>query len=102
MIEQVLEMMGETVRYRRAMYKAVVQSLLLYGRESWVVTGEMLKVLMAFHHRAARRITGMMVKHGAGREWEYPAVEEAMESVGIHPIGVYMKRRQKTIAERVA
>ena len=60
----------------------------------------MLKVLMAFHHRAARRIMGMMVKHGAGREWEYPAVEEAMESVGLHPIGVYIKRRHTTTAER--
>ena len=39
---------------------------------------------------------------GAGREWEYPAVEEAMESVGLHPIGVYIKRRHTTIAERVA
>ena len=76
--------------------------MLLYGRENWVVTGEMLKVLPTFHHRAARRITGMMEKHGAGREWEYPAVEEAMESVGLHTIGLYIKRRQKTIAERVA
>ena len=84
------------------MYKAVVQSLLMYGRESWVVTGDMLKVLTAFHHRAARRNLGMTAEHGAGREWEYPAVEEAMESVGLHTIGVYMKRRQKTIAERVA
>ena len=84
------------------MCKAVVQSLLLYGRESWVVTGEMLKVLMAFHHREARRIMGMMVKHGAGREWEYRAIEEAMGSLGIQPIGLYIKRRQKTIAERVA
>ena len=67
-----------------------------------MVTGDMLKVLTAFHHRAARRITGMTAKNGAGREWEYPAVEEAMESVGIHPIGVYIKRRHTTIAERVA
>ena len=45
---------------------------------------------------------GMTMKRGAGGEWEYPAVEEAMESAGIHPIGVYIKRRQMTIAERVA
>ena len=52
------------------MYKAVAQSVLFYGSESWVVTGEMLKFLEGFHHRASRRIKGMMATCGAGREWE--------------------------------
>ena len=33
------------VRAWEMLYKAVVQTVLLYGREIWVVTGEMLKVL---------------------------------------------------------
>ena len=44
----------------------------------------------------------MTEKFGAGIEWEYTEVEEDMESAGIHSIGVYIKRRQTTIAERVA
>ena len=63
---------------------------------------EILKVLTAFHHRAAQRITGMMVKCGAGGEWEYPVLEEAMDAAGIHPVGVYINRRQTAIAERVS
>ena len=51
------------------MYKAVYQLVILYDSESWVGTGEMLKVLEGLHHRAARRITGMTVKCGEGREW---------------------------------
>ena len=35
------------------MYKVVAQSMLLYGSNIWVVTGEMIKVLTAFQHRAA-------------------------------------------------
>ena len=101
MIARVPERAGETVRARGAMYKALDQSVLLYGSESWVVTGDIM-VLTAFHHRAARRITGMTAKRGAGGEWEYPAVEEAMDSAGLHPIGVYMNRNQATIADRVA
>ena len=62
----------------------------------------MLKVLEGFHHRAARRITGMMEKCGEGGEWDYPSVVEAIEDTGIHPIGVYIRRRQATISERVA
>ena len=75
--------------------------VILYGIKRWVVTREMFKVLTAFHHRAAQWITGMTAKRGAGGEWEYPAVEEAMDSAGIHPIMVYIKRRPTTIAERV-
>ena len=40
-------------------FKAVVQMVLLYGSESWVVTYVMLKVLEGFHHWVDRRIAGM-------------------------------------------
>ena len=56
--------MGATVRAWVEMYKTVAQSVLLYGSNSWVVTREMLKVLTAFHHQAARQITEMMAKCG--------------------------------------
>ena len=78
MISRVLERMGATVRARGEMYKAVAQLVILYDREICVVTGEILKVLAGFHHQAARRITGMMAKCGAGGEWEYPLVVEAI------------------------
>ena len=77
MIARVLERTGVRMWARGSMYKAVVQSVLLYDRERWVVTGDMLKVLTTFHHRAAQRITGMTEKRGSGGEWEYPEVEEA-------------------------
>ena len=78
--------MGATVQACGMMYKAVVQSVLLYRSESWEVTGDMLKILEGFHHRAARRITGMTAKHVADREWEYPPVAAALEATGLHPI----------------
>ena len=93
----VLESTGANMWAWGAMYKAVAQSIILYGSKIWVVTGEMLKVLEGFHHRAARQITGLTEKCRAGREWEYPSVEEAMETAGIHPIVVYIKRQQTTI-----
>ena len=42
---RVLERTVVTVRSQGAIYKAVAQSVLLYGSESWVVTGDILKVL---------------------------------------------------------
>ena len=69
MVVRVLEITVTMVQYRGAMYKAVAQSVLLYSSESWVVTGEMLKFLAWFHHRAAQRVTGIAAKRGAVGEW---------------------------------
>ena len=69
MIARVLESTGITVRSRGAMYKAVAQSVLLYGRKSWVGTKKILKFLEMFHHRSVRQITVLTAKCGAGGEW---------------------------------
>ena len=45
MMVRVLVNTGVIVRSCGVMYKAVSQSVLLYGSESWVVTGDMLKFL---------------------------------------------------------
>ena len=52
----------ETVRLqaRVVLYKAVVQSVLLYGSKIWLVTGAMLKVLEGFHNQVVIIIMGMM------------------------------------------
>ena len=69
MIAMVLMNTGATMRALGVMYKEVVQLVLLYVSESWVLTGEMLKILKGFHHRVARWITEMTNKLGLGGEW---------------------------------
>ena len=78
MVLRVMERTGATMRSQGEMYKAVAESVLLYGSKSWVVTGDMLKVLEGFHHQTAWRITEMTAKRGAGGEWKYFLVVEAM------------------------
>ena len=97
MIARLLANTGETVRERGIIYKAVAQSVLLYRSESWLVMGEMLKILEGFHHWAASRITGMMATCGSGREWVYPLLVAAMDATGLHTIGEYIRRLQVTI-----
>ena len=92
MIARLLERKGATVQAWGGMYKELSQSILLYGREIWVVTREMLKLLTVFRHRAARQIMGMTSKRGAGREWEYPVLDDVMDTTGVHPIVLYIKR----------
>ena len=45
MVSKVVTKTGSTVQARGMIYKAVVQTVLIYGSKSWVVTGAMLKVL---------------------------------------------------------
>ena len=60
MVANVVKKMGEMVRGQGILYKAFIQTLMLYGSEIWVVTGAMLKVIEGFHHNSSRRIAGMM------------------------------------------
>ena len=64
-------------------YKAIVHSVLLYGRDIWLMMRAMLNVLEVFHHRSARHIVGMMVQRTASGEWEWPAVADALETAGL-------------------
>ena len=45
-------------------FKAVVQQVLLFGAETWVVTPRIERALNSFMHGAARRITGRNPRRG--------------------------------------
>ena len=47
------------VQAQAMMHKAVVQTVLLYWSDSWVVRDVMLKVLEELHHQLARKIVGI-------------------------------------------
>ena len=53
MLAKLLMNMGSKVRAWEIMYKVVVQTVLIYGSGSWVVTDVILKLLEVFHHRVA-------------------------------------------------
>ena len=60
--------MEATMRDRGMIYNAVDHLVLLYCSESWVVTGEIIKVLEVLKHWGGRLITGMTKTLGAGGE----------------------------------
>ena len=66
-----------------------------------MVMDPMMKVLEGFHHSIARRISGMMVRRGAGGEWEWALVEAALEAAGICLMREYVQSQQASIADYV-
>ena len=84
-------------------YKAVVQSVLLYGCETWVITSQVLRVLESFHHRVARRLSGMTPRYLPREDrWHYPPIAEALEAAGLFTNEHYIGVRQKTLVDNVA
>ena len=62
MVSRVLVWDGAFTLAMGMFYKSIVQSVLLYGCETWSITQAILTVLESFHHHVARKITGKMAR----------------------------------------
>ena len=84
-------------------YKAIVQAVLLFGSETWTLTGPMLRYLEYFHHRVARHLTGERPRFPADENrWTKAPIDEVLNDAGLFPIAEYISRRRNTIVEYVA
>jgi hypothetical protein len=84
-------------------YNAVIQSVLLYGSKTWVLSPKMLSKLEGFHKMIARQLTGRTpVYHRREDEWQYLPIGNVLEETGLFPIDKYITHRRNKIAEFVA
>ena len=80
-------------------YKAVVQTVLIYGSESWVVSGDIMRKLRSFHHRVARYLTGRHIRKNADGTWTCPPSADVLERAGLLTLDDYIRRRRDTVQE---
>ena len=92
---------GATPRILGMFYKAIVQTVLLYGCETWVITSPIMKILDSFHHKVARRISNKQ-PHIVNGTWQYPPLGEALDIAGLYSMTTYVRRRQATIIQYIA
>ena len=71
------------VQVRVMLYRAVVQTVLLYGREIWVVTGSIINFLEGLHNQVARRIVDKTSWRMVDGEWVFSPVSDAREIAGL-------------------
>ena len=83
-------------------YLAVVQSVMLYRLDTWVMAPRVGSVLGGFHHRVDRRLVGMQPLQGRYGVWVYPPLEEVMAEVGLQEVDTYISRRQNTVTQFIA
>ena len=84
-------------------YRAVIQSVLLFGSESWVLTDTAMRVLEGFHVRSAYRMAREHKprKNNDTGVWRYPSTEEVFAEVGLLTIRQYIEVRRQTIANYI-
>ena len=103
MVSRVLRREGASPRVSGMFYKAVVQSVLLFGSETWVVSDAMRKALEGFHHRVARQLTGKQPRYlPAEDRWVYPPIAEALEEAGLYTMEEYLSVRRNRLVDYVA
>jgi hypothetical protein len=84
-------------------YQAIIQAILLYGSESWVISWTAMARLEGFHIRAAYRMAKKnRPKRGPNREWIYPRSEDVLKECGMKTMEEYILARRQTIAVYVA
>ena len=83
-------------------YRAIVQSVLLYGSKTRVLGPAVMARLEGFHIRAAYRMAKEHTPHrGMNHQWTYPPSEKVLEECKMHTIQHYIDVRRETIAKYV-
>ena len=85
-LKRILSREGADKRISGKFFKAVVQQVLLFGAETWVLTPQIERALDSFMHGAARRITGRQPRRGWDGKWYYPYLAGAMKEAGFTEI----------------
>ena len=101
-LQRIWRRKGATPEISGSFFKAVVQQVLLFGAETWVVTPKMEQALSGFLHWAARPLTGRQARRANNGYWYYPSLEGAMREAGLTEIRNSIANRQNTVAQYIA
>jgi hypothetical protein len=100
-ISRVLKRDGASQRAFARFYLVIVNTVLLYASDTWVVTQHMQDMLEAFHNRCARHITRRYIRYvDATEEWITPSTEGVLREAGLKPIMHYVCKRRNGLLSR--
>ncbi len=82
-------------------YKATVQSILLFGSETWNLSPVSLKSLEGFHIQAAWCMAGKRPLKLPDGTWTYPNSTEVLDEIGLKTIARYIGVHRQHIANYI-
>ena len=77
-LTRILGREGANLRVSGMFFKAVVQAVLLFGSDTWVMTPCMEQALGSFQHRVIQQITGKHPRSWEEGVWDYPLLATAI------------------------
>ena len=93
---------GADPRTSGRLYVALVQYLLLFGSETWVVMSHIFRAMWSLHNRGPRQISGRMPQRLENLGWDYPLIGEALEDAGLETIGIHINLRHNTVDKYIS
>ena len=101
-LRPILAANGATPKIMARFYLAIVQAILLYGSETWVLSKRDLGRLEAFHKRCARNIAHRPITRQLDGTWIHPPTQEILQICHLSPIQTYIAKRKTTLLSRYA
>ena len=89
-LPRILRREGEYPRMSGILYLTVVQAVLLFGAEMWVLTPRIGCLLGSLHNRLVRRLVGTKIRRRTNGIWDYPPLEDALKAVGLEMTETYI------------
>ena len=77
----------------------MVQAILLFGLEKWVMTPHMGRILGIFYHRLLRSISGIQTQIWLDGIWAYPPLEDSLQVAGMETMEAYISICQNMVAQ---
>ena len=71
-------------------YRSVVQAVLLFGSETWVLLAEMSRNMEGVHVILLRQLTGQKAARQRDMTWRSMAAVRVPEEAGIQTLGTYI------------
>ena len=81
------------------LFNAVIQAVLLFGLETWMVTPRMGKALEEFQSQVERRLTGRIPRRTPKGKWTYTSVVTAQEETEFFEMEEYIRRVQNKVTQ---
>ena len=93
---------GADARVSGKFFKALVQAVLLFRAETWLLTPSIERDLDSFQNGAAHRLTGRQPRRRGYGRCVYPLLKESMKEAGFEGIRKSIARRQNTVTQYIA
>ena len=93
---------GAEPKVLSSFYRKVVQEILFYGSDTWVLLVSMAKKVERTHTEFLRLITGKRARQLGDGTWETQGTEGVQEALGTQLARIYLEQRQATVEHWVA